>query len=113
MAKAKQNKSSKICFVYTTFPKLKEAKSVCEKLINEKLIACANIHPEMVSMYKWKGELEIGDEVSAILKTSPAKLSDLVHRLREIHPYEVPCITVLGTHFVNEEYSDWLVDSMK
>ncbi|NBO19039.1 MAG: divalent-cation tolerance protein CutA, partial [Proteobacteria bacterium] len=42
-------------WVYSTFPNKEEALSVCGKLLEERLIACANLLPEMTAVYRWQG----------------------------------------------------------
>lgn len=45
-----------LVLVYTTFSNFEEAKTVSEELLNEKLIVCVNIFPEVNSLYLWEGK---------------------------------------------------------
>ncbi|MGB9613556.1 MAG: divalent-cation tolerance protein CutA, partial [Candidatus Margulisiibacteriota bacterium] len=46
----------KFSVVYITASSSKEAQKIAEILIEEKLVACANIFP-IKSIYRWKGKL--------------------------------------------------------
>ena len=56
-------------FVYTTYPSLVEAEKAGQSLVEAGLAACVNILPEMVSIFRWKGQIERGGEVVMIIKT--------------------------------------------
>lgn len=44
--------------VYTTYPSLVEAETAGRGLVEKGLAACVNIVPEMVSIFRWKGQIE-------------------------------------------------------
>ena len=73
------------------------ATKIAKTLLEEKLVGCANIIPGMESMYWWEGKIETSSEhilILKVLKTSDAQ--DLVtKRVKELHPYEVPCIMTI------------------
>ena len=56
-------------FVYTTYPAIVEAERAGRALVERRLCACVNILPGMVSIYRWQGAVERGDEVVMIIKT--------------------------------------------
>ena len=56
-------------FVYTTYPSLVEAEKAGRALVEQRLCACVNILPGMVSHYWWNGALERSEEVVMIIKT--------------------------------------------
>jgi len=56
-------------FVYTTFPGLVEAEEAAKVIVQQRLAACANIHPGMISHYWWQGQVERAEEVVALFKT--------------------------------------------
>jgi uncharacterized protein involved in tolerance to divalent cations len=53
--------------VYTTYPSLVEAETAGRGLLAAGLAACVNIVPEMVSIFRWKGQVERGAEVIMIV----------------------------------------------
>jgi periplasmic divalent cation tolerance protein len=46
--------------VYTTYPSLVEAEKAGRLIVEAGLAACVNIVPEMVSIFRWKGQVERG-----------------------------------------------------
>jgi periplasmic divalent cation tolerance protein len=87
--------------VYTTFPDAETALAVGQELVAEKLAACVNVLPGMRSVYVWKGEIERGEEVVAIVKTREGLRDAVAEALKSRHPYETPIILfldVLGGH---------------
>ncbi len=81
--------------VYTTFPDVDIALSVGEGLVRDRLIACVNVLPGMRSVYAWKGEIEGGEEVVAIVKTREGLREAVAEALKARHPYETPIILFL------------------
>ncbi len=85
------------------------ALSVGEELVRDRLIACINVLPGMQSVYAWKGGIERGHEVVAILKTR-AGLQDLVHQtLKERHPYETPIILFIEPTGADPATMEWIL----
>ena len=81
--------------VLTTLGAETDALSLARTLVDERLAACANVLPAMVSVYRWKGAVEQDKEHQVIIKTSSDRLSALETRLRQLHPYELPEFLVL------------------
>ncbi len=84
-----------VVFAYVTFPNEKSAAEICESLVRDGVVACANLIPGMKSIYKWKGELVRDNECVAVLKTSAVRTGLLKERIRAVHPYSNPCVVVL------------------
>jgi periplasmic divalent cation tolerance protein len=96
-----------IKLIYTTFSTADDAKSVVQELIYEKLIACANINSNIQSMFMWQGEICCENEVSVILKTTNELISEVIARLKVLHPYKIPCIITLDG-MVDIVYAEWM-----
>jgi periplasmic divalent cation tolerance protein len=94
--------------VYTTFPDEETALSVGRELVAGKLAACVNVLPGMKSVYAWKGEVERGDEVVAIVKTREALRGEVADALKARHPYETPIILFLAVSGGHSATLDWL-----
>jgi periplasmic divalent cation tolerance protein len=92
--------------VYIPCPDRKTAVRISRKLLEERLIACANIFP-IRSMYWWKGRIQECSETVIFCKTKNCLYSRIVRELRRLHPYEVPLAGRFGIH-ANEEYLKWL-----
>lgn len=101
-----------ISLVYSTIDSQSQAEELCEQLLNEKLIACANIFPLGTSIYKWEGQVERNEEHTMILKTTPEKIEELKSRFAELHPYDIPCFVELATEDSYTPFSQWVMDEI-
>ena len=78
--------------IWSPFASEDDAAKAAAALLDEGLIACANLVP-VRSLYVWQGERGEARECGALFKTSEGLLDKAVARLAEIHPYETPAIT--------------------
>ena len=63
---------TEMLLVYTTFANEEDAARVVRALIEERLIACANLIPAARSLYRWQGAIKDEREVMALMKTRTA-----------------------------------------
>lgn len=77
------------------------------RLVEERLVACANVLPGARSFYWWEGK--VCDDAEAVLwmETTARRLADAAARLRELHPYSVPKIVAFDPWFVGKDYLAW------
>jgi len=81
--------------VFTTFANEADAARVARALVDERLVACANLLPGVRSIYRLKDAVEDQPEVVVLMKTRKQDWTALLSRLHELHPYEVPeCVAV-------------------
>lgn len=99
--------------IYVTASGVKEAKKIARKLLEEKLVACANIIPNMESIYWWEGNLEEDVESILLLKTHSELVDKVIDRVKEIHSYQTPCALEIQIKSGSSEYLDWLDKSLK
>lgn len=78
--------------IWCPFASEEAAAQAASRLLDEGLIACANIVPGMRSLYVWRGERGEACECGALLKTEASLLDKAVARLAAIHPYDTPAI---------------------
>lgn len=97
------------CLVYTTFPDAGTALRVGEELVRLRLAACVNVLPGMLSVYAWKGAVEHGVEVVAILKSREGLAQDLGAALKARHPYETPIILHLAVSGADPDTAAWIL----
>ena len=95
--------------VYTTFPDAETALAIGEALVRARLAACVNVLPGMRSVYAWKGAVERGEEVVAILKTRGGQADALAAMLKARHPYETPIILQLPVSGADPDTAAWIV----
>jgi len=96
--------------VYTTYPSLVEAEKAGRSIVEVGLAACVNIIPEMVSIFRWKGQVERGAEVIMIIKTRGSLQERVAEAVRDGHPFETPAILFLPTGGGDEDYVGWIMD---
>jgi periplasmic divalent cation tolerance protein len=90
-----------------------EARHIGERLVEERLVACANVVPGVDSTYRWKGKVERASEALLLMKTSSEKLDRLISRVKELHSYEVPEVLALPIERGSPEYLKWLKESLE
>lgn len=99
---------NELVIILCTFPKVEDIGEIAFTLIGANLCACVNVLHESLSIYRWRGEIVTNREVLCLLKTSRSRHAELVARLSELHPYDVPEIVTLPTCAVNEPYLRWV-----
>jgi len=78
--------------IWCPFPDAAAAATAATVLLDERLIACANIIPAMLALFEWNGAREEAREAGVLFKTDAALLARAVARLGELHPYDEPAI---------------------
>jgi periplasmic divalent cation tolerance protein len=97
--------------IFTTFPTAEMARTAVRTLVEERLAACGNILPQVESIYRWKGEVEMAPEVLVLLKTTIDRCQLLEQRIKSLHPYEVPEILALRVETGSWSYLQWVAES--
>jgi len=78
--------------IWCPFPDQDSAAAAAHVLLDERLVACANMVNDMVSLFEWNGERDQARETGVLFKTNAARLSQAILRLGELHPYDEPAI---------------------
>jgi periplasmic divalent cation tolerance protein len=102
-----------VSVVFVTVSNEEEASKIGRALVEEKLIACANIVSRIRSIYWWKGEICDDQECLLIMKTQSSLFPLLQNRIRQLHGYEVPEIIAFPVAQGLPEYLQWVVQSTK
>lgn len=89
-----------------------EAQKIVDALLDQKLIACANIIQQVDSFFWWQGKKDFANESLFVAKTVPVKLDDVIKAVRHAHSYDVPEIIALPIVGGSKEYLDWITDSV-
>jgi periplasmic divalent cation tolerance protein len=101
-----------IIMVYITCKDGEEARKIATYLIDNKLIACANIFP-INSLYKWENKLEDTKEMVIIAKSIKEKFKEIEREVKKMHSYKAPCIVMIEISESNKDYLDWVKDELK
>lgn len=98
----------KLNWVYITTGSAEEARRIARALVEERLIACANVIDGMNSFYWWEGKVEDDREAVLIVKTRESLVAGLIERVKALHSYTCPCVVALPIAQGNPEYLDWV-----
>ena len=99
--------------VSTTLPDEATAQQLGRQLVEERLAACAQAMGPISSTYWWKGQVEHSREWYCHLKTTAGASAELSHRIRELHPYEVPEIIVVAIEEGDASYFKWISETVR
>ena len=104
---------SDVVIVLSTVPDDASAETIARTLVDERLVACVNLLPAMMSIYRWKGAIERETERQLVMKTTPARVPVLEKRLKELHSYDVPEFIVVTADSVSADYLAWLTAEVR
>ena len=99
---------SDVTVIYSTFGTDESARAAATALVEEQLLACANLFPGVTSIYRWQGKTHADPEIVLIGKTRADLAPRAMARLKELHPYEVPCITSWSIAACDLDYAAWI-----
>lgn len=99
-------------FVYITNPNMEEAGKISRNLLEKRLIACANIYPDVNSLYWWEGKIAEDQECVLIAKTIEGNFEKVKAEIEKIHPYKTPCIVKIPVSS-NKKYFEWLKGQLR
>lgn len=88
-----------------------QAKKIAHALLEQKLIACANILGGVQSFFWWDRKIDRAQEVLLILKTRKKLLLKVIKTVKANHSYKVPEIIALPIVGGNSDYLKWLTNS--
>lgn len=108
--KSGENKASpsEARFIYITCKDKTEALIISKHLLEENLIACANVIEGMTSLYRWEGKIVEDREVILIAKSQASVVDALTKRVKELHSYDIPCVVSLPIEGGNPAYLQWI-----
>lgn len=98
-----------VVLVYTTWPSIVEAEQAGRAIVEQRLAACVNILPGMISHYWWEGQIERAEEVVMIFKTRAALAEQVSAAVKEKHSYRTPSIMILPVENADPAYHAWIV----
>ena len=96
--------------IWSAFESEESAAEVANALLDEGLIACANIVPGVRSLFRWRGERGDARECAMLCKTDARLLDKAVARLAELHPYETPAVSGWLAGATAAPTAEWLAE---
>ena len=93
---------------YVTVPNDTVAKKLARGLVENKLAACVNIIPQLISIYEWEGKIQEDPELLLMIKTRTEKIDALTKYVKDNHPYTVCEVISLPIQNGNGDYLKWI-----
>ena len=94
-----------------------EAEKISSTLLNEKLIACANIiggaEKSLFSIYTWQNKVEKDPELQLVMKSRTELLDEIVESVNKVHSYDVPEVIAQPILGGSKEYLKWVLENTK
>jgi periplasmic divalent cation tolerance protein len=87
-----------------------EAVRIAQGLLDERLIACANLIGEVRSLYRWKDRICDDREVMLFCKSRRALFTGVCEKVKSMHSYEVPEIVAVPLVEGYPPYLQWIED---
>ncbi|MEM7689490.1 MAG: divalent-cation tolerance protein CutA [Pseudomonadota bacterium] len=99
--------------IYTPLPDAQSARDIAGALLDEGLIACANILGPVESVFMWQGKRESATECAVLFKTTADRMVRAVGRLGAMHPYETPAIVASMCDAAHPDTLEWLAQQTR
>lgn len=90
---------------------LDEARRISRYLVQERLVACAQIVPWIESIYLWNNQLETTQESLIVLKAPLENFEKIKELILKNCSYQVPEITYTVISGGSQSYLDWIIES--
>ncbi len=99
--------------VLCTCPNSQNAKEIAKSLVQKKYAACVNIIPNIISVYRWQDNIECDDEIQLVIKTTKDKFKAVSNEIKRLHPYDTPEVIAMSIQQGDEDYLNWIKESLK
>ncbi|MEW5701682.1 MAG: divalent-cation tolerance protein CutA [Candidatus Zixiibacteriota bacterium] len=96
--------------ILTTCATRNEAQTIAQRLVEERCAACVNIVDNVLSVYRWQGKVETGNEALLIIKTRATLAEQVEKTIKTMSSYECPEVIVLPIVGGLPEYLGWVTD---
>ena len=94
--------------VFWTCAGIDEARHVARTLVKAKLVACANIIPQVESIFEWEGNFDVSQESKVLFKTTLERFEAVKARILELCSYDVPEISYVIVDGGHQPYFEWV-----
>ena len=100
------------CEIHWTSGSIDEARKVSRYLVQERLVACAQIIPWIEAIFMWNNQLETAQESKVVFKTLKSHFKQIEEIIRANCTYEVPEILCFEIVEGNSGYMNWMTESI-
>jgi periplasmic divalent cation tolerance protein len=102
---------SELIAVHWTAGSLDEARKICRYLVQERLVASAQIIPWTETISLWNNQLDTSQESQIILKTRRENFDEVQNVILKNSRYQIPEITYTVIPGGHAEYLKWIEES--
>lgn len=102
------HKGKKMVMVWSNAPDKTTAETIARGLVDQRLVACVHIFPAGVSIYRWEGDIQQGEEWTMLAKTRRKRAKRVVKEIQKTHPYDVPEILLTPVIGGSNGYLSWV-----
>ena len=99
--------------VLTQLPDRDSAQALARTLVEARLAACVSVGAAVQSLYHWRGQIEMAEEVPLAIKTSADLYDALEKAICAWHPYELPEIIAVPIARGLPAYLGWIDDETR
>ncbi len=99
--------------VFVTVPSEKEGVFLGRTLVEQRLVACATLIPNVRSIFQWEGSISEEQECLLVLKSRTEVYDALEAAVKAHHSYDVPEIIALPILQGSAEYLSWIREMTK
>ena len=99
--------------VLVTCKNSREGKLIARHLLDKRLIACANLLPQVNSLYRWKGKIVDEKECLMLIKSTRKLFQPLSIEIEKLHGYSVPEIIAMPIIDGAANYLNWIAESVR
>ena len=102
--------SAKVVELVLTCGSWQEAQRIVDKLLELKLIACAEFIP-IKSKFSWKGKLEEAEEIKLVMLSLENIFEKVEKEVRKLHSYETFVLKALPVSHLSRQAKSWLQEN--
>ena len=94
--------------VYVTVKDKDEGLFIAQKVVEKRLAACANLHPQIESIFNYQNQIQTQNEAVLFFKTTAQAYDKLEKFILEIHSYDDPCVLKLPIEGGAADFMNWI-----
>lgn len=105
------DKHHEFCEIHWTSGSIDEARKISRYLVQERLVACAQIVPWIEAIYMWNNQLETTQESKIVLKALKSNFYKIEEVIKNNSSYQVPEIVCVDIDDGSRDYLGWVAES--
>jgi len=95
------------CIITTTIDDEARAREIAISLLEQRLVACVQVHP-IESFYHWNDGIEESRELLLQIKTKQEHFEAVQEQILRQHSYDIPEIIMIPIADAHEAYLEWI-----